>query len=340
MDIKELILAEIKKTGQIKTADIITKTKFSRAYINRFFQELREEGKIILLGKTNKAFYVLAEKREFGEAKKNILEFSATIENKDINEDSILNKIKKETGIFFDLKPNVINILEYSFLEMVNNAIEHSQSEKIGIKIKKENNNIIFIVEDQGVGIFENIKNKFNLPNTLSAIQELLKGKQTTEPTQHSGQGIFFTSKMADNFTIKSSSKVLIINNIIDDLFIEDRKTTTGTTVIFTIDINTEKTSQKIFAKFTDREYEFSKTQVKIKLFKINKNILSRSEARRVMTGLENFQDILLDFENVESIGQAFADEIFRVWQNNHQETKITYTKANENVEFMIKRAL
>jgi len=58
------------------------------------------------------------------------------------------------------------------------------------------------------------------------------------------------------------------------------------------------------------------------------------------MIGLESFQDVLLDFEGVESIGQAFADEIFRVWQSNHPEIKITYINVNENVEFMIKRAL
>lgn len=340
MDIKLLILDKINKTGKTKTAELTKLTGFTRAYLNKFLQELEEEGKIVKFGNTKGSFYVPANLDELKTIKSNILRFSAIIENKDTSEDLILNKIKKETGIFFDIKSNVSNILEYSFLEMVNNAIEHSKSEKIKIEIKKENNNIIFIVEDWGIGIFENIKNKFNLPNTLTAIQELLKGKKTTEPTQHSGQGIFFTSKLADNFTIKSSDKMLIINNNINDLFITNRKTQTGTTIIFSISLNSQKTNKEIFDAFTNQEYEFSKTQVKIKLFKINKNILSRSEARRIMIGLESFQDILLDFENVESIGQAFADEIFRVWQNNHQETKIIYINANENVEFMIKRAL
>lgn len=340
MDIKSLILDKINKTGTTKTAELTKLTGFTRAYLNKFLQELEEEGKIVKFGHTKGSFYVPANLNKLKTIKSNILKFSATIENRNTSEDFILNKIKKETGIFFDLKSNILNILEYSFLEMVNNAIEHSQSEKIKVEIKKENNSIIFTVEDWGIGIFENIKNKFNLPNTLTAIQELLKGKKTTEPTQHSGQGIFFTSKLADSFTIKSSDKILIVNNNINDLFIEDRKTKIGTTVIFSLDLNSQKTNKEIFDAFTNQEYEFSKTQVKIKLFKINKNILSRSEARRIMIGLESFQDVLLDFESVESVGQAFADEIFRVWQNNHQETKITYINTNENVEFMIKRAL
>lgn len=340
MDIKSLILEEIKKTGQIKTADIVVKTGFSRAYVNRFFQELRNEGRIVLLGKANRAFYVLAEKNELEEAKRNITKFVADYQNKGIGESYVLEQVKKNTGIFLDLKPNVKNILEYSFLEMVNNAIEHSNSDSIRVEIRKENSSVVFVVEDRGIGIFENIKNKFNLSDTLTAIQELLKGKKTTEPTQHSGQGIFFTSKLADSFTIKSSDKILIVNNNIDDLFIEDRKTQTGTTVIFSVSLDTQKTNKEIFDSFSNQEYEFSKTQVKVKLFRVGKNILSRSEARRVMIGLESFQEVLLDFEGVESIGQAFADEIFRVWQNNHKETKITYVNVSENVEFMIKRAL
>ncbi len=341
MNTKELILAKINESNKTKTKELTKITGFTRAYINTFLQELEEEGKIIKLGHTKGAFYIPANNKKIQIIKSNILEFNQTLINVNLHEENILQTIKQQTGIFFDLPDNVINILEYSFLEMVNNAIEHSKSKKIKIKMAKTKDKIItFTVEDQGIGIFENIKNIFKLPDILSAIQELLKGKQTTEPTQHTGQGIFFTSKMADNFTIKSSNKILMINNLIDDIFIEDRKTLPGTTIIFTLNTNTKRTSQEIFNKFTDKEYEFSKTQVKIKLFKIAKNLLSRSEARRIIFGLEKFQEIILDFQDVESIGQAFADEIFRVWQSNHQETKITYININENIEFMIKRAL
>jgi anti-sigma regulatory factor (Ser/Thr protein kinase) len=340
MDIKLLILEEIKKTGQIKAAEIVKNTGFSRAYVNRFFQELRDEGKVVLIGKANRAFYILSNSDNFTNLRNQVLEFGHEFVNQKLSEDDILKEVKQMTGIFSSLPNNVDNILEYSFLEMVNNAIEHSGSEKIKIKIKREGKDVVFTIEDWGVGIFENIKNKFKLPDTLTAVQELLKGKKTTEPTQHSGQGIFFTSKLADSFTIKSSNKVLMFNNIVSDLFIEDRKSHVGTTIIFSINLDTQKTTKEIFDAFTNQEYEFSKTQVKIKLFRVGKNILSRSEARRVMIGLESFQDIILDFQDVESIGQAFADEIFRVWKNNHPNINIAYLNANENVEFMIKRAV
>ena len=48
---------------------------------------------------------------------------------------------------------------------------------------------------------------------------------------------------------------------------------------------------------------------------------------------------IILDFEDVKTIGQGFADEVFRVWKIKHPGVKIITKNANENIEFMIKRA-
>ena len=56
------------------------------------------------------------------------------------------------------------------------------------------------------------------------------------------------------------------------------------------------------------------------------------------MTGLEKFKHIILNFDNVSTIGQAFADEIFRVFQQKHPEIKITTTNMNEAVKYMIDR--
>ena len=48
---------------------------------------------------------------------------------------------------------------------------------------------------------------------------------------------------------------------------------------------------------------------------------------------------IELDFKNIDTVGQAFADEIFRIWQARHQDVKIIPGNADENVLFMINRA-
>ena len=66
---------------------------------------------------------------------------------------------------------------------------------------------------------------------------------------------------------------------------------------------------------------------------------MSRSQARRLILGLDKFKIIVLDFNKVKTIGQSFADEIFRVFQNNHPDITIETINCCKAVEFMIKRA-
>ena len=70
-----------------------------------------------------------------------------------------------------------------------------------------------------------------------------------------------------------------------------------------------------------------------------NENLISRSQAKRLLVRFEKFKTIILDFEGVDMIGQAFADEIFRVFQNTHPTIDIRPINTNEQVEKMISRA-
>jgi anti-sigma regulatory factor (Ser/Thr protein kinase) len=340
MNIKELILKQLKAQKSIKVSDIVKKTHFSRAYINRFFQELRNEGKIILIGKANKAYYILAEKKALEQAKRKITVINKRLVNKNLLEDQVFDQIVKETGILTDLNKNLFDIINYAFTEMFNNAIEHSKSKIIEYKMENTNNSIKFTIRDYGIGIFKNIMSKKNLKNELEAIQDLLKGKQTTAAEKHSGEGIFFTSKCADNFVITSFSKKLIFNNIINDIFISDIKSIKGTKIIFTLAVKTKKDLSKIFKEYSGLDFEFSKTKIYVKLYKTGTSFISRSQARRILAGLEKFKTIVLDFKNINTVGQGFTDEIFRIWPKYHPKIKIDTINTNENIDFMIKRAI
>jgi len=46
-----------------------------------------------------------------------------------------------------------------------------------------------------------------------------------------------------------------------------------------------------------------------------NDKLVSRSQAKRLLARVELFKVVMLDFTNVPTIGQAFADEIFRVFR-------------------------
>ncbi len=339
-DIKSLILQLLKKKKQITAAEIVKRTVFSRVYVNRFFRQLRNEGKIVLIGKTNRARYVLADKKALLKAKSKLLSFRKVLPNKGVSEDIVLDSIKRDSGIFLELPNNVLTIVDYGFTEMLNNAIEHSRSKTIEIKIKRDVDVIRFDVIDRGVGIFQHIMNKRRLNNELEAIQDLLKGKQTTAPKEHSGEGIFFTSKMADILIIQSSNKKLTFNNMLEDIFIEDTKSMKGTKVIFQIKTKSKRQLGRIFRQHSEGSYEFSKTKVRVKLYTIDTNYISRSQARRVLSGLDKFKTIILDFRGVETVGQAFADQIFRVWKSRHPNIKVIPQNTNENINFMIKRAI
>jgi len=71
-----------------------------------------------------------------------------------------------------------------------------------------------------------------------------------------------------------------------------------------------------------------------------DERLMSRGQAKRILQGLEKFNDITLDFSDVRIVGQGFVDEIFRVYQNKRPEVAIHFVNANEDVEFMIKRSL
>jgi len=339
MNIRSLISKLLKKKKELKVADIVKATGFSRAYISRIFQELRKENKVVLVGKANKACYVLADKKTVSRAKSSILNVRRSLRNKNLSEDEVLDKMKKDTGIFLDLSKNTALIVDYAFTEMLNNAIEHSKSEKIDILADKDRDFIRFSVIDAGIGIFNSIIKKRKLKNELEAIQELTKGKLTTAPKEHSGEGIFFTSRVVDKLIIQSSNKKLIFDNILNDIFIKDIKRLKGTKITFFVRVGSKRRLENIFKEYAGETFKFSKTEVIVKLYKTDTNYVSRSQARRILSGLEKFKTIILDFRNIDTIGQAFADAVFRVWQNHHPDIKIQYQNSNENIVFMIKRA-
>lgn len=334
---RTLILNTINKQRQVKTADIVGLTGLSRAYAQRFLKDLAEEGVIVLMGKANQAHYILPSKKGASNAKP--LSVRRIMTNKDLAEDKVLREIKEGSAIFQGVAGNISSIIDYSFTEMLNNAIEHSTAQKIDVVIMRTATDIRFTVADRGIGIFNNIMKKKRLGTTIEAIQDLLKGKETTAPEAHSGEGIFFTSKIADLLTIKSFEKKLVFDNAQQDIYVKDVKPVRGTRVDFVLGLRSKKKLVDLFDKYTDESFQFSKTGVKVKLYHQDVDYVSRSQARRILTGLEKFKTIELDFKDVTTIGQAFADEVFRIWQAQHKDVKFVIKDANENAMIMIKRA-
>ncbi|MFI5345477.1 MAG: STAS-like domain-containing protein [Elusimicrobiota bacterium] len=238
------------------------------------------------------------------------------------------------------LKENLYSICQHGFTEMVNNVIDHSESPRVGIELEKNAAELRIRVQDFGIGIFEKIRTARDLHDPREALLELSKGKFTTAPERHSGEGIFFTSRMFDNFAIQSGELVYLAHALKqDDWLFEFAKEPRiqGTRVHLSLSLFSTRTTQEVFDQFSGIETGFSRTHVPVALARYDGDkLVSRSQARRVLSRFEKFREVSLDFSGVPNIGQPFADEIFRVFAIEHPEITITYSNASDQIEKMI----
>jgi len=341
-DIRQLVLKLVTSQERVKAQDILNGfakgREPSRQYLNTVIQSMAREGLIVKGGSTRGAFYVSPQNRGLAIGLSRV---KVRVTNEGLKEHEIMDTIKNKALFFPTLKQNVQDILNFGFSEMLNNAIEHSESKSIEANIYKTKEYVCFEVSDTGIGVFRSILMKKHLKSELEAIQDLLKGKTTTMPQAHSGEGIFFTSKMADLFVLESFEYALRIDNEIEDLFVEPLKPVKrGTRVLFKIKLNSKRHTTEVFRRYVSNPdtLAFDKTDVSIKLYTMGTIHVSRSQARRVLNGLDKFKSIVLDFDKVPTVGQGFADEIFRVFQNKHPDIVISSVNTNEAVQFMIER--
>jgi hypothetical protein len=176
---------------------------------------------------------------------------------------------------------------------------------------------------------------------------ELSKGKLTSDEKHHSGEGIFFTSRMFDGFSIRSGNLfyrrkrspndwgwLIETDDIVEPFH--------GTCVAMRIPTNADWTAQEVFARYTVTEEDdgvslFVKTHIPISLAKHGtEQLVSRSQAKRLLARFEKFKEVMLDFTGVSFIGQGFADEIFRVFRIEHPEVSIVSLGATPEIERMI----
>lgn len=306
----------------------------SRQAINKHLKEMIGNGLVLKKGKTRKAFYSLHD------GKKSIPTVKIINRNyclQGLEEDSVFRDFALILQLKKYLSGQAFEIIQYAFTEILNNAIEHSNSKTGNIKLIVNQYNLHFQIRDFGIGIFCSILKKFKLLDENAAIMELLKGKTTTMKQKHTGEGIFFTSKIADTLSLRSHKFNLIFDNRKKDIFIEKKVFQKGTQVNFVISKQSRRRLNKIFLSFAPEEfdYKFDRTVVMIKL--LSQEYISRSEAKRLLSGLDKkFKEIILDFKGVKSIGQGFADEVFRIFRKRHPEILIKSENASLPVKLMI----
>jgi predicted transcriptional regulator len=329
--IRQFILTNVEEHPNDVAALTSQTFGITRQAVNKHIQRLVEQKSLLVKGSTKNKSYQLHPLVQWTQ----IYPLTGNLE-----EDRVWDADIKP--LLLELPDNVRNIWIYGFTEMLNNAIDHSSGEQVTIQVEKTAIDTEIMIWDDGEGIFKKIQRELNLQDERHAVLELAKGKLTTDPDRHSGQGIFFTSRMFDRFTIFSGNVYFSheFNNS-EDWILERHQSQVGTGVFMKLANNTARQSKQVFDSFsTGDDYAFTKTIVPVQLAQYgDEKLVSRSQAKRLLAGVDKFKVVVFDFSGVEEVGQAFADEVFRVFKKQHPEMDLLRINANQSVDQMIRRA-
>lgn len=330
--IRAFLLQNVSQHSQDITSIAADKFQVSRTTIHRHLHALIKRGELVKSGTTRNILYYLANSRD----KKYHFSTDKKLSEYDIWKNNIVDN-------FSQCSQNALDILDYGFTEIFNNAIDHSAAKNIMVSIKWQGSSIVHLtIKDDGIGVFEKINNVLHFYDPRECLLHLTKGKLTTDPINHTGEGIFFTSRIFDKFILSANTVIFYRDNLNKDWTVETSDDIKGTTIEMILDITTSRTIGKLFNKYTELEnYTFNKTDLLVDLSLLDGEVLmSRSQAKRLLSRLESFKNITLDFAKVRMVGQGFVDEIFRVYTLKNPAVEISYINANEDVSFMIKRGL
>lgn len=328
--IKNYIIDNVGSYPNTLTNKVVEHFEITKPTVLKYINELIEEGILVKTGRGRSPGYQL-------QIKTHTFHYAL---NEKIAEDVIWRE--DIYPILDPLPQNIRDACQYGFTEMVNNVIDHSEAEEFLVKIKQDHLTVSFVIEDSGIGIFKKIQKDLQLDDPKHAILELAKGKFTSDPNNHTGEGIFFTSKIFNKFGILSQNLTFVGNQNHEVLFQDVGEDIEGTTVIMMIKKQSDISISGVFNEYTDPDKDpgFHKTIVPVKLMQYEgESLISRSQAKRLIQRFDKFLEVVLDFEGVHIIGQAFADEVFRVFQNEHPGVHLTPVNTTAEIKNMIIRA-
>ena len=328
--VRKFILDQVEANPQGITRIISEQFGISRQAANKHLKRLVEEGVLTPVGRTKDRTYELAILTSW----KKTYPIVPGMEEHEIWQRDV-------APVLGELPPNVRDIWQFCVTEMINNAIDHSNGSSIEVSIGKTAVNALIVVSDDGIGIFRKIQSAMGLADESHAILELSKGKLTTDPRSHSGQGIFFTSRMLDSFTIHSGALVFLHDSVLTNDWLLNEAPVAGTQVLMRLNHHSSRSDRQVFDEYSSGEdYGFTKTVIPVRLAQYGEDkLVSRSQAKRLLVRVDRFKTVVFDFTGVEMIGQAFADEIFRVFAQSHPQIEITGIKATPQIQGMINAA-
>jgi anti-sigma regulatory factor (Ser/Thr protein kinase) len=218
---------------------------------------------------------------------------------------------------YFTLPPAVQRMVQHAFCELLNNAIDHSGGTQVTVSLRQTASHVQLLVSDDGRGLFRQIADTFAIDDPRLAMLELSKGKLTSQPRTHTGQGLFFTSRLADVLDLHANEHAFQQREWDGRGWHRQRALKhQGTSVYASIALDTPRTLDAVRKAYSvDGEgLGFDRTVVPLRLLaSATIGLESRAQARRVAARLQDFQRADVDFGGVADVGHGFADELFRV---------------------------
>jgi anti-sigma regulatory factor (Ser/Thr protein kinase) len=230
----------------------------------------------------------------------------------------------------FDLPLAVLQMAQHAFTELVNNAVDHSGGHQVTVSVRQTPLQLQLLVSDDGCGLFHRIEQSFAIDDPALAMLELSKGKLTSAPDQHSGHGLFFTSRLADVFDIHANGSAWQRRDWERRAWRQGKagavSARAGTSIYLAISLDTARTLDSLLQAHSasGTRYDFGRTEVSLQLMApVGAMLASRADAKRAVQRLDQFQHAELDFTGINSIGHGFADQLFRVFQREHPQLEL-----------------
>ena len=218
---------------------------------------------------------------------------------------------------FFALPPALNRMVQHAFCELLNNAIDHSGGTHVTVSLRQTAGHAQLLVSDNGRGLFRTIADSFAIDSPQQAMLELSKGKLTSQPLRHSGQGLFFTSRLADVFDLHANESAFQKRAWEGPGWRPQRALKhEGSSVYASFALDTPRTLEAVRKAHSldGLGLGFERTVVPLRVItSAVTGLESRAQARRVGARLNQFRRVELDFAGVTDIGHAFADELMRV---------------------------
>lgn len=329
-EIERAVDALLQERGSFSSGELAERTGLTRQALHRHLTRWVAQGRLVREGRARATRYRRPGPRVH----------ATTHALAGLSEESVWRELRGWLdGSAADRSEAADQVLAYAVTELVNNAIDHSGAPSVTVRTAVDDHRVHVAVRDAGIGALESVRSRLGLEDHVHALQELSKGKVTTQPERHTGEGLFFVSKMVSRFELIANGLAWHVDNERDDQAILEAEPVPGTDVRIELPAQSSIPPGEVFARYT-RDFEFDTTRCVVRLFEHGRRFVSRSEAKRLTSGLERFREVIVDFRGVEGVGQGFVDELFRVWARAHRGTRLVPRHMNEPVEFMVRRGL